>query len=207
MTIKKVKSQKGDSWGFDLWVTDGSGVRTRLRRKGFATKAEADAVATAIKHRAQQQEYGLACPQVDHMTIGGAVEAHLTSLTARWRAERGADYVRKNIEHLNSLRRWAEFAGTERRVSSLQRKDFEAWVEHESLRGLQMQSIRWLLNAIIACLNHPKEICDDLTSFHVPKLPRGVNVDYQRTRVLSDDEIKKFVCRLVGTTPEVVRRA
>ena len=38
MTIRKVKSQKGDSWGFDMWVTDASGARTHLRHYSIRTE-------------------------------------------------------------------------------------------------------------------------------------------------------------------------
>jgi len=211
MSIKKVKIKGVESWGYDIRVLDSDGRIVRRRDAGFGTRAECERAAALRKLNSRDIKYGVLKLEINHTLLTNAVERYISILTARWTMEHNDHYVKRHIGQLNALRRWVAFAGADRRVSSISNDDLVLWAQHEAARkpndaGRTMSpiSIRRRINDIRAALRHAQENNDDLVNYRIPRTPRGVKVDIERSRILEDEEIAA-IANVLATTPPTWR--
>jgi integrase len=199
--IRKVKRSKGEFWGYDVWIRQPDGTRTRYREFSFSSKAEAGQALAALKTSGWKARYGLKAPAANsHTTIGEAIASYLKVAKANLAANRTDEskYWRNMPGHLRTLQRWGEFAGLERHVGTIQADDFVFWVAAEMERGkdnrraLKKATVRRGLNTIRAALNHAVQTCSDLRTYKVPRSPLTKKSEEERDRVLSDEEISKI---------------
>ena len=208
MSIKKVKNKTSESWGYDIRVADPDGNIVRRRDSGFATRAECERATAMRKLNLREIKYGVHQAEVTHTLLSEAAERYLTVLAARWETEHGSRYVKRHVGQFNALRRWVEFAGPDRRVASIGNDDMVLWAQHEAARALDDAgrrmspvSIRRGLNTVRAALRHAQENNDDLIAYRVPKTPRSIKVDIERSRILDDGEIAALAA-VLSAPPE-----
>lgn len=174
----------------------------RRAGSGFRTKDECEAAVAKLRLDTRERKFGLERPvPLKPTTIGEAIEDYLKVLIARWEAKHGQEYAERNSGQVNALRYWAEFAGLNRRVDSLNKDDLVYWMQHESKRGLQASSVARRINTIKAALNHAKETKADLINFRSPKRPTGKEANIQRMRILDENEIKSL-SEVLSSNPE-----
>jgi integrase len=199
--IRKVQRYKGEFWGYDVWLRQPDGTRTRYREFSFSSKAEAGQALAALKTSGWKARYGLKPPPtVAQTTISSAIASYLKVAKANLAANRTDDskYWRNMPGHMRTLERWGEFAGLERHVSTIQSDDFVFWMAAEMERGktnrqaLKKATIRRGLNTIRAALNHAVQTCSDLRTYKVPRSPLTKKSEEERDRVLADEEISKI---------------
>src|ERR1043165_2982530 len=178
--IRKEHRSTGEYWGYDVWIRRPDGSRKRYREFSFSSKAEASQALSALKTAGWKSRYGInPPPAVRHTTIGEAIEGYLKIVKASLAANRTEEsaYWREMPGHLRTLQRWGEFAGVDRRVSSVKKDDFILWVASETERGrqngngLKKSTIRRGLKTIRAALNHAVSNCSDLHGYKVPPSP------------------------------------
>ncbi len=136
--IRKVQRSKGEFWGYDVWLRQPDGKRTRYREFSFSSKAEAGQALAALKTSGWKARYGLKPPPtVAQTTISSAIASYLKVAKANLAANRTDDskYWRNMPGHMRTLERWGEFAGLERHVSTIQSDDFVFWMAAEMERG------------------------------------------------------------------------
>lgn len=186
-------TRHGLCWAYDIRVLEADGKIHRRTATGFATKDDATVAAAKMKVVSRERQIGILPPEppvlVQHTLIGAAVDNYIKITRARWESKHGKVYADRNSGQINALKRWAVYAGLDRRVDSLTRDDFVFWQQQESRRGLKQSSIRRRINSIRAALNHARESKADLIGWSIPKRPNGENANQHRIRILTDDEI------------------
>ena len=77
--IRKVQRSKGEFWGYDVWLRQPDGTRTRYREFSFSSKAEAGQALAALKTSGWKARYGLKAPAVNRQTtISEAIASYVT---------------------------------------------------------------------------------------------------------------------------------
>lgn len=200
--VKKRTRRGVERWGYDVWLRNERGKRKRFRDWSFGTKSEAQTALAALRTKGWKERYGVNLPEEKFTTtIKQAADSYIKFKKADLLANRSEDpsaYYRETPGHLRTLLRWCEYAGPDRPVTSITKDDFIFWIAEETERGrlkkkpIKKGTIKRGLNTICAALNHAVEntaTFKDLVDYHVPKNPLGKNVEEERDRVLTDEEI------------------
>jgi integrase len=190
---QETTKRHGLCWSYRVRVHDIDGAVKMKTASGFASKGEAEAAVARLTLDSRARQHGIEVAKpLPPVTIQVAVDAYIKALEARWRSAHGADYVRRNSGQVNALRRWAEFAGVDRPITSLTKDDLTFWVEHEAGRGIALSSVRRRINNILAAINHARETNIALAGFRPPRRPLTKDVDVVRMRLLTAEEIKSL---------------
>lgn len=199
MKIKKVYSRrlKRDVYSFDVRIGG-----YRYRDTGFATKKEAEDAIAALRLRAIEIKYGIAPARHKPTMVKKVVEAYVKRLVDQMTLRRGAEYAKRNMGYVDRLKRWGHFVGVDKHISTIDEDDLSDWAQAEIDRGLKKSSVRRGLNTIRAALHFASVKFPDLAGYRVPKNPKGLGSDDERTRVLEPEEIAAISERLAGPPPK-----
>ena len=197
---QKYSKRHGKSvWRFDVRIN-----KKRYRDSGFATKQEAQLAVAALRLSARESKYGIS-PLPKPTTVRTLVAADAQRLQRQMIVRRGEQYAKRNVGYLNRLRRWGQYVGFDRPVSSINEEDLLSWLKSELERGLQKSSVLRGLNTIRAALRQGTRNYPDLYNYRVPGLPKGLATCAERTRVLEADEIRRLSEVLGSVAPKTWR--
>jgi integrase len=192
---KERTKKNGECWRFSITWFDSQGRRCRKKASGFKTKEEARRAVDKIKADARNEKLGIEVARaLKPTTVGAAVTAYIASRNNKRAARRPSQnpHARTNFSPLNRVRDWADFAGRDVLVKTINEDSLLKWVAREQGRGLALSSINRSVTAIIACLHHAKRNNEDLGGYVIPPRPIKKSAENQRARVLSEDEIAKL---------------
>lgn len=194
-------------WGYDVWLRQPNGERKRFRDFTFQTRGQAEEAYNELKKTNTRARYGIKSPEAATLTtIQVGVQGYLKLALAKIITNKTPEttYYREEPGHLKTLKRFVEWIGPSRLLSSIVPDDFIFWIAAETERGrrqgkpLQLATIRRGLNTIRAALNHAVESRQfhDLQNYRVPKNPLKKKVEKDRDRVLSNEEIEQITTTL-----------
>ncbi|HJP93508.1 MAG TPA: site-specific integrase [Pyrinomonadaceae bacterium] len=202
--INKVYSKRHRKcvWRFDVRING-----KRYRDSGFATKEEASLALGALRLSSREAKYGIVPARIKRTSIRTLVDSEAKRLTDQMTLRRDSNYAKRNIGYVNRLKRWGEFVGLDRYVSSISEEDLLEWVQAELGRGLQKSSVLRGLNTVRAALRQAARKYPDLLTYRIPEVPKGMGTGGLRNRVLEPEEISKLSAVLGGPPPKLWRHA
>ena len=205
--VRQEERAGGVFWGYDVWIRQPDGSRTRFRDFSFDKKQEALKALAALRLKGTKSRYGLTeTAKETNTTVKTATTAYLEEQESKQIINRTEEtnYWRQTPGHLRTLNRFIEWIEPKRAVSTITKQDFLDWIKAEQERAkkekrvLKQSTIRRGLNTIRAALNHAVNSGNfpDLRVYRVPSNPLKKKVETDRDRVLSNEEILQIATAL-----------
>lgn len=198
---KYSKKHKRYMWGFDAWISDGSGKKKRIRIYNCETKDEAEEVLGAIRRAEKEEKYGLA-PRINRPTLQALIEKRLPMIAARSERTRARRVLFTWLSLLDSkvaLDKRFYPAGDYRspfKVDETKTAHVRIFIEKRQDDGQSASSINRELTIIAATLNQAGEIFSELEQWKKPKMPKLKVTKSRRERLVSDDEYARLIAHL-----------